>query len=136
MILRIPSYFIRRPCHDHAVSHRLPTAAARIRAQVRSCGICDGQSSDEAGFLRVFRYPLLILIPPIAPQSSSSSSSIVRGLYQLVVDVPSGLNLTPPQETKKKVLFYSKKDESVWQCRVTFLSSINSLSNSIENGSS
>jgi hypothetical protein len=28
----------------HAVGRRLPTAAARVRAQVRSCGICGGQS--------------------------------------------------------------------------------------------
>jgi hypothetical protein len=26
----------------HAVSRRLPTAAARVRAWVRSCGICGG----------------------------------------------------------------------------------------------
>jgi hypothetical protein len=40
-----------------AVSHRPPTAAARVGAR--------------AGFLRVLMFPLPILIPPIAPQSSS-----------------------------------------------------------------
>jgi hypothetical protein len=47
-----------------AVSRRLPTAAARVRAQVKSCGICDGQSGPGAGFLQVLRFPLPVLIPP------------------------------------------------------------------------
>jgi hypothetical protein len=55
-----------------AVSRWLPTSAARIRDQVRSCGILGGQSGIWAGFLRVFRFPLPILIPPTAPHSSSS----------------------------------------------------------------
>jgi hypothetical protein len=60
-----------------AVSRRLPTAAACVRAQVRSCGICGGQSCIGTGFLRVLRFPLPTLIPSIAPQSSS----IIRGWY-------------------------------------------------------
>jgi hypothetical protein len=76
------------------VSRRLPTAATRVRAQVRSCGICGGQSCTGAGFLRVLRVPLPILIPPIAPQSPLS---IIWGWYNkpVVAAVPSGLSLTP-----------------------------------------
>jgi hypothetical protein len=34
-----------------AVSSRLPTAAVLVRAQVRSCGICGGQSGSGVGFI-------------------------------------------------------------------------------------
>jgi hypothetical protein len=34
-----------------AVSRWFPTAAARVRARVWSCGICGGQSGAGAGFL-------------------------------------------------------------------------------------
>jgi hypothetical protein len=50
-----------------AVSRWFPTTAARVRSQVRSCGICGGQSGTGAGFLRVLRFPMPILIPPTAP---------------------------------------------------------------------
>jgi hypothetical protein len=62
---------------DHAASGRLPTAAARVRAQIRSCGICCERSGPGADFLRVLRFPLPILIPPTAPHSSS----IIRDWY-------------------------------------------------------
>jgi hypothetical protein len=77
-----------------AVSRWLPTAAARVRARVRLCGICGGQSGTGAGFLRILRFPLPILISPIAPQSPSS---IIWGWYNrsVAATVPSGLSLTP-----------------------------------------
>jgi hypothetical protein len=81
-----------------AVSRRLPTAAARVRPRVRSRGICGGPSGNGAGFLRVLRFPLSILIPPAAPQSPTS---IIRGWYN---GQNSGRRtkccLTPSQETK------------------------------------
>jgi hypothetical protein len=60
-----------------AVSLRLPTAATRVRTQVRSYGICGRQSGTGAGFLRVLLFPLPVFIPPTA----SHSSSIVRSWY-------------------------------------------------------
>jgi hypothetical protein len=59
-----------------AVSPRLTTAAARVRSQAKSCGICGVQSGTEAGFLEVLQFPLPILIPSNAPYSS-----IIRGWY-------------------------------------------------------
>jgi hypothetical protein len=62
----------------HEVSSRLLTAAARVRVQVKSCGICGGQSGTWKGFLLVLRFPLPIIPPPTAPHSSSS---IIWGWY-------------------------------------------------------
>jgi hypothetical protein len=50
-----------------AISRQLLMAAARDRVQVRSCGICGGQSGNGAGFLRVLQFTLPILIPPTVP---------------------------------------------------------------------
>jgi hypothetical protein len=41
-----------------AVSRWLPTAAVRVRAPVKSCGICGGQRGTGIGFLQVLRFSL------------------------------------------------------------------------------
>jgi hypothetical protein len=61
-----------------AVSRRLPTAAAWVRSQPGPCRTCDRQSATGAGFLRVVRFPLPILILLTAPHSSSPT---IRGWY-------------------------------------------------------
>jgi hypothetical protein len=77
-----------------AITRWLPISAARVRARVKSCGICSGESGTGGGFFRVLRFPLPIFIPPIAPQSPSP---IIWGWYNRpeVTAVPSGLSLTP-----------------------------------------
>jgi hypothetical protein len=73
-----PSYLFPGRAIAQAVSRWLPTAAARVRAWVWSCGICGGQSGAGAGFLRVLRFPLPIFIPSNSPQLPSS---IILGWY-------------------------------------------------------
>jgi hypothetical protein len=53
-----------------------------------------------AFFLRELRFPLPIFTPPIAPQSSSSSSG-AGTIGQTEAAVPSGLSLTPLRILKK-----------------------------------
>jgi hypothetical protein len=45
-----------------AVCHWLPTTAACVLTQVRSCRICDGQSGIGADLLQVLNFPLPIFI--------------------------------------------------------------------------
>jgi hypothetical protein len=77
------------PCH----SPWLPTAEVRIRDLICSCVICGGRSGTGADFLGVLRFPLLIFIPAVAPQSSSF---IILVWYNrpVLAAVPSGLTLT------------------------------------------
>jgi hypothetical protein len=78
-----------------AISRRISTAVAGIRNQVKTYGICGGQSGTVVGFLRVLLFPLQIFIPQTAPHSSSLSGAGTIG--QLMADVPSVFSLTPRQ---------------------------------------
>jgi hypothetical protein len=66
-------YLCIKECYNgsaiaQAVNRWLPTAAARVRVRA-ACGVCGEQSAIGAGFLRVLRFPLPIIIPPISPSS-------------------------------------------------------------------
>jgi hypothetical protein len=71
------------------VSRWHTTAAARVRAQVMSCGICGGQ----------WHWGRFSPNTSVSPHSTSGADTI----GQLVADIPNGLTLTPPQETKQKL---------------------------------
>jgi hypothetical protein len=93
-----------------AVSRRLPTAAARDRAQISSCRICGGQSGTGGGFLRVFRCPPPFLIPPTA----THSLSIIRSRYnRRVSDRRTKWTQSHPtqENVKKKKTFFPRTNK-------------------------
>jgi hypothetical protein len=99
-----------RPCRS---SSWLPTVAARVSVRAAR-GVCGGQSSTEAGFLRVLRCPL----PIITPISLTSYSPGAGTIGLLVAAVPSGPNWTQPTNIPIKKL------SQLWQASPTFLKHI------------
>jgi hypothetical protein len=64
-----------------------------------SCWVCCGQSSTGAGFLRVLRFPLPIILPTA---SHSSPSYNIRGWYsRIVADIM--YSVSPHCKKRKKV---------------------------------
>jgi hypothetical protein len=97
-----------------AVSRWFPIAAARVRARVWSSGICGGQNGAGAGFLRVFWFPLSVLIPP---NSQSSQSPGAGTIGQLVADVPDGLSLdSTPHYANLKTFTQAFPVVVPWNC--------------------
>jgi hypothetical protein len=91
------------PCHssDRQVSRRFSAAEARIQAQIRSYGICGGQSGTRAGFLVYFGFSSQLLFHRILHNNhllSSGSGTI----GQTVAAVPNRLSLTPTKGIKKE----------------------------------
>jgi hypothetical protein len=74
----ISGFTLRGGSLAQANSRRLPITAVRVRPQVKSCGTFGGRIGVVAGFLRVFRFPLPIVIPPAAPHLSSH---MIRGWH-------------------------------------------------------
>jgi hypothetical protein len=72
----------------------------KIKRKSRTCGMCGGQSGTGSGLLRVFRFPLPILITPTAPLVHTRLSTAAGTICQIVAEVQSGLCLTPSQEIK------------------------------------
>jgi hypothetical protein len=108
-IIRTPSgllvtYSVGRAIAQ-VVIRRLPTATARVRVQVRSCGICVEHNGIVAGFLRYFGFLWQFSFHRLLRLHHNLSSG-AGSIGQLVADVPSGLSLTPPQENEKKKLKY------------------------------
>jgi hypothetical protein len=60
--------------------HACHAVRVRVRARVRSCGICGGQSDTGAGFLRVLRFPL-----PLIP-STAAHSVIIHQPWRVQYD--------------------------------------------------
>jgi hypothetical protein len=49
------------------IGHQLVTMVAWVQSQVRSCGICGGQSGTGMGLLQMIYFPLPVLTHPAAP---------------------------------------------------------------------
>jgi hypothetical protein len=86
------------PITGQAVCRRLPTATALVLTRSGHVGFVVDR---VAGLLRVLRFPLPTIPPTVPP---SSPSSITGGCYNRPnsCDVPRGLSLTSPQQTKLK----------------------------------
>jgi hypothetical protein len=91
------------------VSRCLPTAAALVRVRAE-CGVCGGQSGTGAGFLRILRFHLPIILP-ISPSSYLPGADTI-GL--MVAALPSGPNWNPlPTMPIKNSTFHKKSIQ--WQ---------------------
>jgi hypothetical protein len=80
--------------HRNILTHRLPTAASRVRSQVRWT-----KWRWDRFFSEYFDFPCQFAFHRLL--HTHHLSSVAGTIRQTVVDMPSGLSPTPPQETKK-----------------------------------
>jgi hypothetical protein len=87
-----------------------------------TCGICGGQTGDEAGFLPVIRFPCQFLIHRLSHANLSPGAGTIG---PPVAGVPSGLSLTLPHEGKKSMVreeasqtLVEKASDSEWAARM------------------
>jgi hypothetical protein len=71
--------------HEVSHLHQLSIMAAQARSQVKSCGICGGQSGTEAGFLQILWFALLDSSPSYQWQHYPSSSLMQMPLQQRLI---------------------------------------------------
>jgi hypothetical protein len=88
-----------------AVSLLLLNAASLFRFQVKWCGICCGQNGTRAGFLRVFRFPLPIVVPPNAPYSAIVRSWYDRPISGRPAERTHNQSLPIPRNLKEKTVY-------------------------------
>jgi hypothetical protein len=100
-----------------AVSRRLPAAAARVRARVKSCGICGGHSGTGAGFLPVLRFPLPLIH---STNCSQSSPSITHCWYNKPINdrSNSGLGSTPAKKTYKNISTFQNPRKPIFSSQL------------------
>jgi hypothetical protein len=85
------------------VSCRLPTAVAQVRIQVRSYGICGGQSGTGGQvFSEYFSFPCHSFHQLLHTHHHPPSGAGTVG--QIEADIPSGLGYTLHQDNEKKNL--------------------------------
>jgi hypothetical protein len=83
------------------VSRHIPNAATQVLSQFKSSGICGGQSDTGAGSSEFFGLFCQFSFHQMLHIHLSYGAGTIG---QLVADVPSGLSLTPVQETKKNMV--------------------------------
>jgi hypothetical protein len=89
-----------------AASRWLPTAASRVRARMKSCGNCGGQSGTGV-FSEYFDVACQSLQRLLHTHHHPSSGDDTTG--QIEADVTSGPSFLPPEENKKKVVWYKHR---------------------------
>jgi hypothetical protein len=83
------------------VSRRLPTSAVWVRVQI--IWDCGGQSGTEAEFFEYFGFSCKFSFHQLLHTHHHLSSG-AGTTYQMVLDVPSGLSPTSPQEITKRIV--------------------------------